>query len=259
MQIVPVMDLLRGDVVRGIAGRRESYRPIQSQLARDARPASVAAAFASLGLTVCYVADLDAIAGGKPDWDAYRSIMQSGLKAWIDAGCGDERRADQLAEFKHGGKCVHRVVVGLESLPTPAALPRIIATAGAERVIFSLDLKQGGPIMQEHAWSRLGALEVADEIVAAGVKRMLILDLAAVGAYGGPATLSLCTALRNKYASLEIISGGGVRGGDDLAAFASAGCDYVLVASALHDGRIALGEASEVRQTSGLRAIRPEM
>ena len=41
MKILPVIDLMQGCVVRGIGGRREEYRPIESRLARDSRPVSV--------------------------------------------------------------------------------------------------------------------------------------------------------------------------------------------------------------------------
>jgi phosphoribosylformimino-5-aminoimidazole carboxamide ribotide isomerase len=54
----------------------------------------------------------------------------------------------------------------------------------------------------------------------------------------GLGTLDLCRRLRAARPSLELISGGGVRSHDDLRLLSSAGCDWVLVASALHDGRL---------------------
>ena len=33
MEVIPVIDLLGGQVVRGVAGRRDEYRPIVSQIA----------------------------------------------------------------------------------------------------------------------------------------------------------------------------------------------------------------------------------
>ncbi len=258
MELIPVIDLLRGEVVRGIAGQRETYRPIESLLAPDARPATVAKAFAAMGLKTCYVADLDAIAGASPDWQAYQAISQAGLEIWIDAGVRDERRARELATFSHHGEMLARIIVGLESLSRPDTLTRIIETHGTERVIFSLDLRHGQPIALAEQWRRFDALAIADTVIAAGVNQLLVLDLGAVGVYGGPATLSLCSALRSQYAQLTIISGGGVRCEEDLDAFANAGCDFTLVASALHDGRIAPRAERLQRQRTKFRAIRPE-
>ena len=38
MQVLPVIDLLQGVVVRGVAGRRETYRPIESQICASPAP-----------------------------------------------------------------------------------------------------------------------------------------------------------------------------------------------------------------------------
>ena len=81
MQIIPVIDLKNGLVVRGVAGRRELYRPVESVLNCEATPRSVANAFASnLGFRNTYVADLDAIAGIEPNWEAYDSIGAAALQ-----------------------------------------------------------------------------------------------------------------------------------------------------------------------------------
>ena len=69
-------------------------------------------------------------------------------------------------------------------------------------------------------------------------QRLEVVDLAGVGVGQGVPTLDLCRRLRAAYPKLELISGGGVRGVDDLKALRDAGCDAALVASALHDGRL---------------------
>ena len=67
MRILPVIDLKGGLVVRGVAGRRQEYRPVVSRLTPSSRPIDVAGAFRDhLGLDHLYLADLDAIAGAAP-------------------------------------------------------------------------------------------------------------------------------------------------------------------------------------------------
>ena len=94
MRILPVLDLLGGLVVRGVAGKREEYRPIQSTIAADARPETVARALAEkFGFEEAYVADLDAIMFPPEQREHYVScygaIASTGLVPWIDAGIGD--------------------------------------------------------------------------------------------------------------------------------------------------------------------------
>ena len=66
-----------------------------------------------------------------------------------------------------------------------------------------------------------------------------------------PMARALCRWLRDQATSknidLEITVGGGVRNGDDLDSLAKCGVDAVLVASALHDGRITAEEIQRWR------------
>ena len=66
MRIIPVLDVLKGRVVRGIAGQRDSYQPIQSILTPNADVRSVCTAFRQqFGISEYYIADLDGIERGE--------------------------------------------------------------------------------------------------------------------------------------------------------------------------------------------------
>jgi phosphoribosylformimino-5-aminoimidazole carboxamide ribotide isomerase len=56
--------------------------------------------------------------------------------------------------------------------------------------------------------------------------------------YQGTGTVELCQLLRQRYPHVELIGGGGIRSIDEVRRLTNAGFDRVLVASALHDGRI---------------------
>jgi phosphoribosylformimino-5-aminoimidazole carboxamide ribotide isomerase len=226
MKILPVIDLKGGVVVRGVAGRRDEYRPIVSKLCDDPSPASVARGLReAFGFTECYVADLDAIAGRAPLIDAYEAIGREGFELWIDAA-------------GMAGRCLpgDRTILGLESLPENVGLVETIPWD--DSIVLSLDLLNGKAMEKGRSWAELSAEAIADWFVAHGVTSMIVLDLAGVGVGQGVPTLDLCRRLRAKYPKLELVSGGGVRGIDDLKALHDVGCDAALVASALHDGRI---------------------
>ena len=149
MRIIPVVDLLGGVVVRGMAGQRQAYRPIVSQIASSAQPHDIASALRQrLPGEIAYVADLDAIAGSTPAWRDYEAIASAGWKLWIDAGAATLSRATELAAQDY---CAG-VVAGLESLSRWDDLGAIVERLGANRVIFSLDLKHGAPLTKVAAW-----------------------------------------------------------------------------------------------------------
>jgi phosphoribosylformimino-5-aminoimidazole carboxamide ribotide isomerase len=231
MIVVPVIDLKEGVVVRGVSGRREEYRPIVSRLVGEPTPRAVARAFADqFGFREVYVADLDAIAGRSPNLAAYEQIADCGLTLWIDAGVSKADDAKRLPPAN--------IIVGLESLASPDELSRLVESLGANHIIFSLDLKVGRPITRIAAWSAADSESIVSDVVARGIHRSIVLDLADVGVGRGTGTLDLVRRLRNSHPQLEITAGGGVRGLEDLKQLAAVGCYAALVASALHDGRI---------------------
>ena len=128
------------------------------------------------------------------------------------------------------------LVAGLETLSGPQALADLVRLLGA-RLVFSLDLKDGRPLSST-AWSATDPWTIAERALAVGLRRMLVLDLARVGVGGGTGTEALCRRVKESDPALEVLAGGGVRGPEDLRRLRNCGVDGVLVASALHDGRL---------------------
>ena len=239
MRVIPVIDLLGGQVVRGIAGRREEYRPIESKIAADARPLTVARALVEqFGFDTVYVADLDAIMHGKPDVRAWSEIAGAGLKLWLDAGVGNSDFAWQIVDQIAQAEIDVQLVIGLESLESEEDYFSIGEMYGYVPPIFSLDLREGKPLVRNPAWASLSPLEIALLARSMGAREIIVLDLADVGVGGGTRTLDLCRQITAATEMQTLIAGGGVRCTVDLKALADAGCQGALVASALHDGRL---------------------
>jgi phosphoribosylformimino-5-aminoimidazole carboxamide ribotide isomerase len=234
MRILPVLDIQAGRVVRGIAGRRQEYRPVVSRLTTSCQPLDVARAFREhFGLTELYLADLDAIAGARPALATYTALRTSGFRLWVDAGVREAVMAAPLA-----GAGVESIILGLETITGPAVLAGVCAQWGGARVVFSLDLKSGQPLGKTAAWDQPDAWSIARQAVAVGVRRLLILDLARVGVGTGTGTEDFCARLAAAYPEVEVTAGGGVRDVSDLRRLERCGVSAVLVASALHDGRL---------------------
>lgn len=239
MEIVPVLDLMGGVVVRGVGGRRAEYQPVRSILCDRPDPIAVAEAFRErLGLGRLYLADLDAIAGAPPSAGLFSELARRGFSLLVDAGL---RSAAEAAPLEEAG--VDVVVAGLESIAGPAVLEGLLARLGDSRVLFSLDLRGGEPIVGGR-WSSTDPAAIAEEAVAAGVRQVLLLDLARVGVGEGPGTVDLAESLLARWPAIRLYLGGGVRRPADLAPLARLPLAAVLVASALHDGSLTRSDIS---------------
>ncbi|MFN0197445.1 MAG: HisA/HisF-related TIM barrel protein [Planctomycetaceae bacterium] len=246
MLLIPVLDLLGQQVVRGVAGRRDSYRPLESPLAKGSDPLNLAQAFRDrFGLNTLYVADLDAILARSPNWDVYRRLVADCFELLVDPGL---RTADDAEPVFACG--VSTVIAGLESLTDPRELDLLVEIHGASRLIFSLDLKQAEPICDRAAWEERSPLEIAHRAIDAGVTSILVLDLSQVGIGQGLNTLDLCRQIQQQHPTIRLFTGGGVRNRDDLNILQEQGIAGVLIASALHQGTVSADDCLALAEES---------
>lgn len=233
LRVIPVLDVKQGRVVRGVGGRREDYRTVISVLTASSWPADVAQAIHDcLGLTELYLADLDAIGGLDPAWPVYQALRSRGYRLWVDAGV---RAPGDVSRLGGAGDVI---VVGLETASGPRTLAAACQELGTERVAFSLDLHAGRPLGELSAWGKTDPLDIAIRAIEAGVRRLIVLDLAHVGSSQGTGTGELCRRIREDFPGVELLAGGGIRGREDLLHLQKNGVSAALVASALHDGRL---------------------
>lgn len=236
--ILPVLDLRQGQVVRGIGGRRDAYRPVESCFARGSAPGLIAEKFVrTFGFSDVYVADLDAICDGRPDESSLQEITAAGLEVWLDAGIGT------LAAWQKGygarkDQGVARWIIGLETLESWWEWERLVAEVGPERLVFSLDLQNGQPKSARPDFRDRAAHEIARQAHALGATQILLLDLAAVGTGQGVATDGLLQELLADMPSLSFLTGGGIQAAEEVTRQQDLGAQRVLVASALHTGQI---------------------
>ena len=217
MQVIPVIDLMAGQVVRARMGERDAYRPIATPLAATPDPVDVAAGLLRLApFPTLYVADLDAIRGIGDNFAALAQLCAAfpGLALWIDNGAADAKALE--ATRAYGAP-----VLGSESQRDSAL---VAATPDA---LLSLDFRgdafQGPPdlLAKSELWP----------------EQLIVMTLGRVGSGAGP-DLDRLADIRARAGARRLYAAGGVRDGADLKALARAGAAGVLVASALHDGRL---------------------
>jgi len=232
-----VIDLLKGKAVHAVGGRRAHYQPIQSILHPSSDPIALANAFRdSLGTATLYLADLDAIAGSPPNLAIYRELIAAGHHIWVDAGITDAESAAPLFELEPARSTI---VAGLETVAGQGTLAALRGRAGADRVVFCLDLFDGSSrISGQASWGTDDPSELAGAAIECGMCRLLLLDLSRVGTGRGLGTENLMTRIRDDHPSVQLILGGGISGIEKVVALRDAGAAAVLVGSAIHDGRI---------------------
>ena len=225
-----------GQVVHARAGQRDAYRPLTgSAIAAGPDPVAVVEGLLALHpFRRLYIADLDAILKR----GQHREVIQGlagrfpGLELWVDAGLADEA---ELAAWL--ALPAVRPVLGSES----QADDRLLASLqGEPRLLLSLDLRgaerldPAGLFDQPELWPG----------------DVIVMTLARVGAGQGP-DLEALQAVMARAGKRRIWAAGGVRDAGDLAALRALGCAGVLVATALHDGRLGAVELQAAEAPAG--------
>lgn len=231
MNLIPVIDLMRGEVVRAVRGDRRAYQPIASQLCAGSDPVQLARVLCGHCAThTLYVADLDALMGEKVQIGVLRALLRElpQLTLWLDAGLSgaDSAAALRSALGSDAGRMVP--VFGSESIASRAELEACFASEAAKRdSVLSLDRRDGQKLDAAGCW----------ESPALWPGRVIVMTLERVGANAGPDLETLAEVQRSAPGAF-IVGAGGIRDAADLTRADAAGAGAWLVASALHDGRL---------------------
>ena len=229
VKLIPVVDLLQGQVVRAVRGDRQAYRPIVSPLCASSDPATVARILCDhCAARQLYVADLDALQGGAVQTAVLAGLLQAlpDIELWLDAGLADAAAGQALRErlAPYAARVV--LVFGSESLRSRAALERCFDTdpVSGEAAALSLDRRDGQRLDLAGCW----------DAVDLWPQRLIVMTLERVGSNAGP-DLDTLQDVRRLAPGAMVIGAGGIRNPQDLVAARAAGADAWLVASALHD------------------------
>jgi len=217
---------MAGLAVWARGGRRDRYAPLASRLCQNSDPVALAGRFRDdYGAETLYIADLDAIAGHGDNRPVLEAIAKASpeLELWIDAGLGDRTT---LARFLR--QCPGRPVIGSETLVDAGLL------AAAPDAVLSLDYRDSrllGPT---------DLLRAPQQVP----RDLILMSLHRVGTGMGP-DLDLLDHIGGSHPHCRSYAAGGVRDAADLELLCNTGAAGVLLATALHDGRISASAAAQ--------------
>lgn len=220
MEIIPVIDIHRGQVVHAIKGQRQNYRPLQTSLCKSNSPEDIVHAFiSSYPFKTIYIADLDAIEGRTNNNKVIEQLHESfqSLTFWVDQGLSSP------TDLKN--QCCGQHVIGSETKISPDTLNEIITLI--PDIILSLDFQMNTFLGQENLLQNTDLWP----------NRIIIMSLAHVGSNNGP-DYKLISDLKKMAGDRKIYVAGGVRHEADLELLDEMGVDGVLIATALHRQRI---------------------
>jgi phosphoribosylformimino-5-aminoimidazole carboxamide ribotide isomerase len=225
-QLIPVIDLMGGQVVHAKLGNRKEYKPIQSQLCSSSNPLDILTAFMKLyPFTKIYIADLDAIQNNEPKSQSnYKTIelildIFPNLEIWLDAGIYKE------ADISFWQKLNPTHIIPSEKFTKIDNYIKLTSMLSAPFVL-SLDfLPDGykGPselLKDTNLWP----------------SNVIMMSLPDVGSNQGPNFNLLNQMLQTN--SLKIYAAGGIRNIADIKELIEIGVKGALVSTALHNEQI---------------------
>lgn len=242
--VIPVLDLMIGQIVLAQAGNRDQYRPVHTRLTNNSRPLDVAEAiFHQTGCDWLYLADIDSFSGAHPNWTVYNELLNRGFGLWIDADwtLGDRRK--QIAQKIDRPERL-KVILSSETLSDLDQFDTFDELiAQSIEPIFSLDIKADSLITKPGKLTDTQPLELVHMAHDRGVRQMIVLDIDQVGTMSGCPTSeqgvgALIQEISSELNDVAVTSGGGVRGAGDIQSLLDLGCDHVLVASAIHECKL---------------------
>ncbi|NKB36797.1 MAG: nickel transporter [Gammaproteobacteria bacterium] len=219
MLLIPVIDLSAGQVVHAIAGKRDSYQNIQSPLCKGSCPLTVVEAMLNLyPFRVCYIADLDAIREQGDNASIISEILQRfpTLTIWLDTG--KNSYLDELPTNRV------RHILGSE---TGISSEDLAGCKARSMPILSLDFLEDSFIGQQELLDRNE--QWPDKII--------VMSLSHVGTDKGP-DFEKILEIKKRSEHRQIFVAGGVRNEGDLQTLFNLNVAGVLLATALHSGKI---------------------
>lgn len=236
--ILAVLDIKHGQAVHAVAGKRASYRPLPNNLVTHPAPLELAKRYLQQGIQGLYVADLDAIQGGPLQTATLQPLLNLGVPLWLDAGIVDQRdwllKHPLLADPHHVIDWIVASETFRDSSPNLSPAPWIRDALNDTKMTFGIDFFSGSIRTAVPQPAPPNLFLWVEQLIATGFDSFLLLDIAVVGTNSGPACGSLCQQMRQRFPSIRLYSGGGIRSPEDLNQLIRSGCDAVLVGSALH-------------------------
>ena len=233
MEVIPAIDLKNGRCVRLFQG------DFNQETVFSDDPLATALSWEEQGGHRMHVVDLDGAIQGRPAHLEVITSIASTLRIPVQVGGGirDLRSAETWLDAG-----VDRIVIGTAAVRDPDMVQEICRKFGSERVVVSVDAKEGLVALQ--GWkeaSTTTVFQLASQMAQIGVVRLLYTDIARDGALSGPDFITNERLVIET--GLAIQASGGVASVEHIKDLVPTGVDGVIVGRAIYTGGVSLSEA----------------
>jgi phosphoribosylformimino-5-aminoimidazole carboxamide ribotide isomerase len=231
-ELIPAIDLRGGRAVRLFQGDYDRETVFSDD------PVAIARRWEAEGATRLHVVDLDGARSGEP---TNRPVIEQILDAatipvQVSGGLRDARAVERVLAAGAA-----RAILG--TVLTDPQVARPLLEQFGDRVIAGIDARDGRVAVR--GWRdtlELDAMDLAQELAAAGARRVIFTDIGRDATLTGPNL----EAMRRmaEAVPIPVIASGGVGRIEDVRELASLGClEGVIVGRALYTGALSLPEA----------------
>ncbi len=236
MKVIPAIDLMSGHVVRLYKGDPKNKTVYSSD------PVHVAKQWENAGADMIHIVDLDAAFGRNADnnIDTIKSIAQEVfVPLEVAGGIRDSKKAHDVAEF------ASKIVIGTVAFNDKKLLEKISGDVGKEKIVISVDHKQGMIFVK--GWQQNTGVELIEaikEFREMGYNEFLLTDVNRDGTLEGPDLVNLKRACAIE--NVKVIASGGISKLGDVIAVKEINAYGVILGKALYDKKLSIEEAKGI-------------
>ena len=231
MKVIPAIDLMGGQVVRLFKGD-----PAQKTIYSD-DPIGVAKKWEAEGADMLHIVDLDATLSLGDNREIIKKIVSAvSIPVEVAGGLRSESLILEMAQI------ADRIVIGTLAFKDPELLQKIFSTLGKEKIVISVDHKDG--YIVTHGWQTTTDVPLIDsmrEFLAVGFSEFLLTNVNKDGTLQGPDLEFLESAC--KLNGANVISSGGISSISDIVPVKEKHAWGVILGKALYDGKISISES----------------
>jgi phosphoribosylformimino-5-aminoimidazole carboxamide ribotide isomerase len=230
--IFPAIDLKDNQCVRLTQGDYKQKKVYATN------PEIVARKWEKYGAPFLHLVDLDGAKDGFiSNKTSIENIVQNvSIPVQLGGGIREEKTVRALLNLG-----VTRVILGTVAVENPSLVAKLVRTYGAERIVVSIDAKNGK--VATRGWqnvSEVDALTFCETLEKIGIKTIVYTDILRDGMLEGP-NIAIYKELTEKT-NLQVIASGGISSLEDIKELAALGLYGTIIGKALYEDKVDLKE-----------------
>ena len=234
MKIIPAIELMEGKVVRLYRGDPKK-KTIYSE-----NPLEIAKKWESAGADMLHLVDLDATLGTGSNFELLKDIAESvKIPVEVAGGFRNEKIVEEAIEF------AQRVVIGTLAFKDKTVLDKLLKTYGKEKLVISVDHKDG--LIVVNGWQQttdVALIDAVNDFIKMGFSEYLSTSIVRDGTLDGPDLESL--KMVNEIKNVNLIVSGGISNIEDIVKVKKLNPFGVILGKALYENQVTIEEAKGI-------------